>query len=281
MSDRDRLEWLERHGRIPEDADWKDRDLASQTTWWGKPLDPKEFWKDRVVWCDESAKAAAAVRGRAFPPIPEEYAALARKYQDDGKVSWGTPAIDGPKVARGTAMTWKEGAFWIDFIRTHPKPPETLHAQQSEMARSVLVLRKSARETNRPPHRRFTPEEIERSIEVGKRQELEMGYPPEIFSEDALHWAYVLETRKEYQELVTQGHKPEDLPVRLFTNGVLVDLNYITEPLTDEQMRAANAWKIAYLQRLRREKVDESYIRAYLQAWQLSEADVFGGANKP
>jgi hypothetical protein len=46
-------------------------------------------------------------------------------------------------------------------------------------------------------------------------------------------------------------------------------------------MRAANAWKIAYLQRLRREKTDESYINAYLQAWNLSATEVFGGTNSP
>jgi len=57
--------------------------------------------------------------------------------------------------------------------------------------------------------------------------------------------------------------------------------NYVTQPLADEQLRAANAWKIAYLQRLRKESTNEPYVNAYFQAWNLSAAQVFGGTNKP
>jgi hypothetical protein len=40
-------------------------------------------------------------------------------------------------------------------------------------------------------------------------------------------------------------------------------------------------WKIAYLQRLRKEKTDESYINAYLKAWNLSPAEAFAAADHP
>ena len=64
---------------------------------------------------------------------------------------------------------------------------------------------------------------------------------------------------------------------------VLVTFNYrlgrfgfFAHPaLTAEQIRAASAWKMAYLQRLRREKIDTSYVDAYLRAWNLSWAEVF------
>jgi hypothetical protein len=46
--------------------------------------------------------------------------------------------------------------------------------------------------------------------------------------------------------------------------------------LTQEQVDAANAWKVQYLNRLRNEKWDESYINAYLQAWDLTEDYVYG-----
>jgi hypothetical protein len=59
-----------------------------------------------------------------------------------------------------------------------------------------------------------------------------------------------------------------------------VDPSYIIQPLTHEQLKAANAWKIGYLQRLRRENVDESYINAYLKAWNLSATEVFNSANE-
>ncbi|HEY0455671.1 MAG TPA: hypothetical protein VGE41_04810, partial [Verrucomicrobiae bacterium] len=54
-----------------------------------------------------------------------------------------------------------------------------------------------------------------------------------------------------------------------------VNSNYIIQPLTEDQLGAANAWKIAYLQRLRREKTDESYIQSYLKYWKLTEQEVF------
>jgi hypothetical protein len=60
-----------------------------------------------------------------------------------------------------------------------------------------------------------------------------------------------------------------------FLEGLAVDKKFITEPLTDAEVKAANSWKTAYLQRLRQQKVDESYIGAYLKAWNLSSAEVF------
>ena len=61
-----------------------------------------------------------------------------------------------------------------------------------------------------------------------------------------------------------------------FLEDVYVDPKYITEPLSEEDLRAANAWKVEYLRRLRAEKTDESYINAYMQAWSLSSNEVFG-----
>jgi hypothetical protein len=60
-----------------------------------------------------------------------------------------------------------------------------------------------------------------------------------------------------------------------FLDRLLVDTNLIINPLTEEQRSAANGWKVAYLQRLRREKTDESYLNAYLAAWKLDHAQVF------
>jgi hypothetical protein len=58
-------------------------------------------------------------------------------------------------------------------------------------------------------------------------------------------------------------------------NTVLADQNLITDPLREEHLAAANAWKIAYLNRLRKENTDESYINAYLKAWNLSAVEVW------
>jgi len=65
-----------------------------------------------------------------------------------------------------------------------------------------------------------------------------------------------------------------------FFKEVYVDHALITEPLTREQLDKANAWKVKYLNRLRDEKWDESYINAYLKAWNLTDEYVFGNNNE-
>ena len=45
--------------------------------------------------------------------------------------------------------------------------------------------------------------------------------------------------------------------------------------LSADDLKAANAWKIAYLRRLRTEKTDESYINAYVKAWGVDPKVVF------
>jgi hypothetical protein len=85
----------------------------------------------------------------------------------------------------------------------------------------------------------------------------------------------VLRKRKEYANLVKPAGPPDETAVNEFFAKVYVDRKLITEPLTPEQLREANAWKVAYLRRLRKEKTDESYITAYLKAWNLTEAEVF------
>ena len=52
-------------------------------------------------------------------------------------------------------------------------------------------------------------------------------------------------------------------------------------PLTGAETNSMNAWKCRYLRRLRAEKTDESYIDAYLKAWNLDARDVFGRTNAP
>lgn len=65
MSDAERIQWLEKLGEVPAGADYHEWLLAAETGWWGKPLDPKEFWKGRVIWLDASASMAAQRHGRS------------------------------------------------------------------------------------------------------------------------------------------------------------------------------------------------------------------------
>ena len=287
MSDAERLRCLEETGRVPADADWKDWDLAGQTSWWGKPLDPKEFWRGKVVWLDEAAKSAAAVRGRTWPPIPYDeatlarlYPALVRAYPGEGDTLWGQAGLDSPTASKGGAYTSKERAFWCDFIESHPRPPEVLERAQCGLAEETLKTPKlvqEARELGIP----VTPDDFSRKNQSRKQDFVRTGIPAEALSVESVFWAYVLNRRQQYQRILDAGRAADSLEVRSLLDRLLVETNYVTQPLADEQLRAANAWKIAYLQRLRKESTNEPYVNAYFQAWNLSAAQVFGGTNKP
>ena len=67
MSHDERLRWLEDLGQVPADADTVDWQLAQETSWWGKPLDPRVFWKGRTAWLDKAAESEARRHGRMFP----------------------------------------------------------------------------------------------------------------------------------------------------------------------------------------------------------------------
>jgi hypothetical protein len=273
MSDSERLQLLEKNGEVFKDADIHEYQLAQRTSWWGKPLDPTTFWKGRVVWLDADARNAANRRGRGFPPMPYKDPTLPSFRNDDGvDWSWSTP--DGPNIHYGKSS--EENAFWGVFRNSHPKPPEDLEGEQYGVAGNAIAERTRAEHTQAGPS---TLETSSRRVDLYRDRALEAGYPEEALSPTALFWSYVLGQRREFQVLVQRGRSPESLLARRMFSGL--PAKYLTEPLTEEQLKAANAWKVPYLQRLRREKTDESYINAYLQAWDLSASEVFGGTSGP
>jgi hypothetical protein len=155
------------------------------------------------------------------------------------------------------------------------KPPETLEREQADAALRAI-----------PDHRHglrgeaihLPPGEVAKLEAIWKDRAGEIGVPPEALTDTTLFWAYVLKKRQEYAfelSLYNRFTNGGDFRIRYLLEGSAVDTNLVTRPLTDVQLRAAKAWKIAYLQRLRHEKVDESYIDAYLKAWNLSPAAVF------
>jgi hypothetical protein len=278
----DHLRWLEQHGEVPQDADPYEWHLAEKTSWWGKPLDPKAFWRGKVIWLDKEAQEAAHRHGRGFPPLPYEDPTLL-KYPDDSGANPPSPGRGGPDGgARAYHMTSRERAFWGRFGKTHPHAPDDLEREQFAVAEQIL----EGRQLPPPPQgigsgHRTTPEEVSQMEEYEKTQSIKMGYPAEAFSESALYWSYVFHQRQELAAVVPDAPNKDGQLSKAFLSHVAVDSKLITEPLTGEQLRAANAWKITYLQRLCNEKTNESYINAYLQAWNLSAAQVFGGTTGP
>ena len=275
------LEWL---GYVPHDlsrnawqsaVDWR---VAQWTTWWGKRLDPQTFWRGRVIWCDDSAKAAAGQRGRSYPPIPVHRPELmagfplsSRSHVDLVPRPFSGGLDSGPVTPYHS--TDAENAYWNWFWMTKPKPPATLEREQFEVASMILRMRQPLLVRGVDIHAGVTERERARS-ELGKKsQAREIGVPVEALTDDALFWAYVMNQRQEYAELLAQSGRGKTLQER-FLKRLAVAPELITDPLTPAQRRAADIWKIAYLQRLQREKADESYIAAYVRVWNLSPTDL-------
>lgn len=276
MSDRDRLAWLEQCGTVPDDADITDWLLAQKTSWWGKLIEPQKFWKDRVVWMDKSALDVAKRQGRGYPPMPYEDSSLP-KYPNDDDVRWDSYEIEGPNIH--FASSSKERAFWDKFIKTQPHPPDDLVREQYQVADQILVGRDYFENQGNPG--RLTDKQLAEGEVVFKRRAEALGCPPEALTDEALLWAYVLRQREEYGRYVARSGSASSLSVSNFLARISIDQKFVTQPIAEEQFKVVNVWKIAYLQRLRREKVDESYINAYLKSWGLLPEAVFSGANQP
>jgi hypothetical protein len=284
--DRERAAWqqrvsrLEKLGEVPETAgplnsfDWQ---AAQETSWWGKPLDPEKFWKGRVVWLDDSTVGAAARHGRAYPPMP----------YNDPTLSLHKTDVDIEEMSGGVEelrliihFTSKEGAFWDKFSKTHPKPPEDLEGEQSMMGLLFRYKQFDPLKSEVPgpllTERMSHLEQLEKKgeqIQIGR--EVQLGYPPEAFAQNALFWEYVVAQRREYQKLVNVTHAANNVAVSNLLEQLSVDPKCVTDPLPGNAIQKANAWKIAYLQRLSREKVDQSYINAYLKEWNLKPGELF------
>lgn len=209
---------------------------------------------------DLKARLAARERERFYPPIPfGETNFLDRSDKDIYDHSGG---VDG-----GWTYYYendREAAYWSWFWRTHPLPPEDIERQQVEIEETILASKtwKGVRQ-----------KDIDSTKNIEKERAIELNCPPEALTDDALHWAYLFHQHQQYQQY--SQRIPAEV-VQAIAHNAGDNLSQLTNSITAEQIKAANAWKIAYLQRLRREKTDEQYIKAYLQAWNLSTNQVFG-----
>jgi hypothetical protein len=247
-----RLQQLEKSGEIPEGnqelSDWQ---LAQKTSWWGKPLDPKEFWKGRLVWDDKKAVSDAHRHGRLYPPMPYEDTNLPPFPNDDG--IHGTYLPDSPNILYADSA--KERAFWDRFDKTHPQSPDRIEHQQLFDASRVLRMGDS---------------------EIIREQAAALNYPTGAFTKDAIFWTYVQSKRVEYQKILNSTGSTNALLMTFF-GMLIVDRKYVTEPLTPDQKAAASAamaWRIDYLKRLQSQKIGQSYINAYLKAWNIQSGEL-------
>lgn len=255
MPDSERIQWLEKFGELPDGADEHEFALATKTSWWGKPLDPKKFWQGRVVWLDNSALIAAERHGRSYPPMPYEDPAMAKRSVKDDV---GEPGPDGGPLPLHDND--QERGFWAKFYVSHPVPPEEIGREQMEVEDRILGA----------DHWNSSAKIIAQAKEMIRTEPLKKAnYPPEAFSEDVLFWTYVTNKKQEYQSLLDAGNAPKSPRVRVLLNHLEVATNYIMEPVPGEKIQIINGWRIAYLKRLQHENTDPSYIKAYLKAWNL------------
>jgi hypothetical protein len=268
----ERIRFLEKHGCLPDNTDVIEYQLAEKTSWWGIRLDPKKFWSDKVVWFDRISERDARRRGRGWPPIPYDDPSVADRsdvdHQPDGH------GAEGPTVRYVSSE--RERVFWINFIKKHPHPPADITHWQQIQADAWLGNKNIIE--NDPAFAvrlRMKTEYLDRMIETDRREANDFGYPTECLTPDAYRWAHIMQKRQDYEAIRVSGQQTDNVTLSNFFRRVYVNRKYITEPLSAEDVQAANAWKVAYLRRLLQEKTDESYINAYMQAWNLSSNDVF------
>ena len=268
----DELEILEKLGYVPKMSKVSVSILAEQTSWWGKRLDPEEFWKDRVIWYDELAEYSARSRGRGYPPMPYDNPSV----HDRSDVDQKNDRYHGESQVPRYVSSERERSFWRRFRMSNPNPPKEIQGWLTGAADTWIGFRnmyEHSRKTGVPSD--ITKSTVEAIMERALRDANTFWYPHEAVSPEAFHWDHVMRKRAEYDEFAASGKVDDERESKWFFDRVLVDRALITEPLTDEQNDAANAWKVAYLKRLRSEEWDESYINAYLQAWDLTEEYVF------
>ncbi|MBM4163930.1 MAG: hypothetical protein FJ222_05760 [Lentisphaerae bacterium] len=249
--------------------------MAEQTYWWGNRLEPRRFWADKVVWHDEVSESEAARHGRGYPPIPYDDPSL-HNHSDRNTHSDGIGGPDsGPSIRY--LYTERERAFWDKFTKTHPLPPTYIEREQRSYGRSMVhdqyLL---AHDPTYAARLRLKSDAPQKTVEAARYHLRDFGFPNEALTSNALFWAYVLEQRSEYQTMMSSWrHHPSVISNHIAR--LQVDPRLIIEPLTAEQTTQANAWKVEYLKRLKRDGIDDAYINAYLKAWKLDLAQINRG----
>lgn len=269
MSKSARIKLLEELGCVPEDGDRTDFFLAEKTSWWGKRFDPDAFWEGRVLWYDASAQRDARRYGRAYPPIPYEDPSVAQRSDEDRQVG----VMSGESSSPRSFYSEREAVFWDRFGNSHPKPPDQIQPWLERCA-SAFVYKAYLLESEPTTARKYRLSARDLSLDSDLREARSSFYPHECVSPETYKWAYVMKGRREFEDFKAAPWGSDPWQVPNFLGSVYVDHALITDPLTPEQIRAADAWKVAYVRRLRSEKWDESYIAAYKEAWSLTEEDL-------
>ena len=271
MTSAERIALIENVGYVPSPNDMSDYIAAEKTSWWGKRLDPAQFWTNRVVWYDHVAEFEARRRGRGYPPMPYEDTSVADRSDIDRQA-------DGSSVENRNPRYWssdRERVFWNRFGKSHPHPPEEIADWLTDCANNWLGIKHTLENDPQMVSRtRMKPSRLSEKLETDMHDTKTFWYPTECVNPEAYYWTQVMAKREEYEARIKQLEGVNQAIVDNFFEHAYVAKEHITEPLTPKQIKSANAWKVKYLRRLRAEKWDESYITAYKEAWSLTEQDL-------
>ena len=228
--------------------------------------DPTAFWSNRVVWLDREVMKAATDHGRAYPPIP---------YVDPEAMAIAPTPLHSCVESLDISVqrlkgTNRERWFLDRFSRTHPHPPDYLDALFISESTSSGEILYAAKMNGDPGWKQKTPF----GLGTSRRDYPKMGIPLEMLDAESLAACYHL----------IKGEKPWNatafkLSQQLATGTIpaleeFFERGFAEASEVESELKTAYAWRAKYLRRLRREGTDESYIEAYMKAWNLSEDDL-------
>ena len=284
------IEYVENLGHIPSRAEFNsggyNHIYAQATTWWGKPLDPEEFWKDKVIWYDKIAERAAHKKGRLYPPLPTHVMDLSELHgSSTDYYSYDVRVIKPYKP--NYVQTDQERTFWLFRRHLLPRPPGEIDKRQFDVAKIVMGKKNRLKNAKNKTVgaastiREYTPEQLELELAKTKtsyqERAVKFAFPPEPFQDqDTLFYCYIDRIRKAYK-VVKNGESYDDKNVWYSDLEDLwrdidryqIDRTLITDDLDPEFVRKGTAWQTNYLSRLRSEGWNESYIEAYKKAWDV------------
>ena len=252
---------LEREGRAPKWADPAVLRLAMRCTWWGRPLEPREFWSDKPMWQGMTVADDAHRQGRLHPPIP--FDGLPRGAGGGARETLSRGDLDSEQAVM--LYSAEEAAFWSRWGRILPEHPDDIARAQ---VRHLWHRARSYEEA-------LGLDGV--AVKGADRVEIPLprtygAYPAEAFSPDAVMGAIVAKRRSEYRRLQSQGITDDVGIKRLMQAGFALPMELVEhDPTADEKARY-DAWKYDYLDRLRREGWSEVNIDAYASYWTLDKA---------
>ncbi|MEI6564060.1 MAG: hypothetical protein WCO42_07125 [bacterium] len=264
LNERFTLEELEKLGHLPNEP-WTDElRLAEKTSWWGKPIDPAVFWKNRPVWYDPVDRYAHD-RGRQCPPIPFYDSALRQCSTQDWQSSGcATPEGYTPRYVNNDY----EQNFWAKWSRFLPQPPYLIENAQLGQAKLMMSVENRSRiPLNQQRGRGITARDVEEYWQTVGGMAKSDGCPPEAFERRAIYTIFVL---NQY------GKQETTRPASIEQWRGIVPDEYLNASKV-QLIEMHKEWQRAYVERLGKElpkhpqlaPFADRYIKAYKEAWGL------------